>query len=226
MNDYDDWIDVVKTKKTKNLLNKINNMTIKSDQKNLKKILCSNIISKNICSYGNNCLYAHSLSEQNIDDVRKIGYDIVTSTTDLSNIDLQNNTYIYNLLLFFTNICESCIKKKCTGGYNCKFGVCLKKYCICISDLNYGNCKFKCDLIHLSKRGLTPYYIKKKDFTKDFTNDYIEEKIKTEYILENTVNNNLEDNKKIKTYDSDTISDISDILTDDCDEYDESIFSK
>jgi hypothetical protein len=221
MDEHNEWIDVVKSKKIKNSSNNIIN---KSDQKNLKKILCSNIISKNICSYGNNCLYAHSLLEQNIDDARKLGYDIVTSSNNLGNIDLQNNTYIYNLLLFFTNVCEMCVKKKCTGGYNCKFGVCLKKYCICILDLNYGQCYSDCGLIHLSKRGLKPYYTKKYSpkeiIKKDKSDDFI--KVSDDF----TITELTKLTKLTELNDSDTISDISDILTDDCDEYDESIFSK
>jgi hypothetical protein len=60
-------------------------------------------------------------------------------------------------LLTYTKLCDNCINKKCTGGYNCKYGSCLQKYLICYDDLNYNHCTDKnCEKIHLSKRNLKP----------------------------------------------------------------------
>jgi hypothetical protein len=243
MEDSYDWIDVVKSKKNKK------QQQTKFEQKNLKTILCSNIIAKNVCSYGNNCLYAHSISEQNIDNSRKIGYDIILSSTNLNKIDLQNDLELYNSLLFFTNVCDMCIKKKCTGGYNCKYGVCLKKYCVCLTDLNYGNCNSDCGLIHLTKRGLKPFNNKKieakelpeikewidlKKYKKDDDDIKKYESVEKYKIIDNE---SITSNKSTKSINStksimsnkssiSDISNMSEILTDNQDEYDESIFSK
>jgi len=132
-----------------------------NENDNLKKILCHNIIFNTTCKYGNKCLYAHNLDEQNINSNRKCAYDILNNNNQLNNIDLKKNIYLYKALLSLTKICENCNKNKCIGGYNCKSGACSKKYCICVDDLNYGICKcVKCDLVHLTKRGLKPYYQK------------------------------------------------------------------
>lgn len=126
-----------------------------NDNRNIKKVLCQNMITTGICSYGNKCDFAHRLEEQNIDDNRKDAYGILFCNSDLSNINLHQEYSLYKSLLGLTKLCE---KYKCTGGYNCKWGVCEKKYQICIKDLNYGNCIGKCEFVHLTKRGLVPFY--------------------------------------------------------------------
>jgi len=126
----------------------------KYENKNVNKILCLNMITHGTCGYGNKCLYAHDLSEQNMDAVRKKAYDIVLGNNDLSHIDLQKDLGLYKALLELTTICEQCDENKCIGGYNCKKGACSKKYHICIKDLNYGNCVGNCGCVHLSNRGL------------------------------------------------------------------------
>ena len=40
----------------------------KKENKNLKKILCHNILTFGSCNYGGKCLFAHKLDEQNIND--------------------------------------------------------------------------------------------------------------------------------------------------------------
>ena len=125
--------------------------------KNHKKILCRNMITKGVCDYGTNCLYAHKLEEQNVNYDRKCVYDIILSTADLSNIDLQKDHELYKALLGLTILCDQCEKGKCTGGYNCKHGACMKKYQICQKDLTSGDCTDKCDKIHLTQRNLLPF---------------------------------------------------------------------
>lgn len=131
------------------------------ENRNLKKILCQNIIECGECKYGNKCLYAHNLNEQNIDYRRRIVYNIINSTDDLTFFDLRENYTTYRLLLELTKLCKDCDEGKCIGGYNCKTGACMKKYCVCLNDLNNGNCKnAHCCMIHLTKRGLKPFYNK------------------------------------------------------------------
>lgn len=154
----------------------INNKFAKKDQnKNLKKILCQNVIAFGDCDYGDKCLYAHKLSEQKMEDGRKCAYDILNGTDDLSHIDLKKDIFIYKSLQDLTRVCESCIANKCTGGYNCKFGACLEKYRICSKDLNYGNCVGDCAYIHLTKRGLKHYHQSSQKFSYNFYNDIYQE---------------------------------------------------
>jgi|SRR3989338_1203899 len=130
---------------------------------NLKKMLCQNIIYYNKCVYGDKCLFAHSLDEQQVNDIRKNIYNIIDQKKDLTNFDIRENYVTYKSMLELTKLCKNCADKKCIGGYNCKSGACLKKYCICCFDLNSGYCKIaNCDNIHLTKQGLKPYYNKKK----------------------------------------------------------------
>jgi hypothetical protein len=145
------------------------------DNENLKKILCHNIIYNGECKYGDKCLYAHNLNDQNINTRRKIAYDIIKSEDDLSNINLKLNNDLYRTLLELTRYCKNCNNNLCIGGYNCKSGAYDIKYCVCINDLNYGDCNNpKCNLLHLTKRGLIPYYqyndirnMKKNNFSRN-----------------------------------------------------------
>jgi hypothetical protein len=153
-----------------NQINKLNSESndFENENENLKKILCHNIIYNGNCKYGNKCMYAHDLENQNINDNRKIVYDIIKGDNDLSLINLKENKDLYKSLIELTRYCKNCNKNLCIGGYNCKSGSYSIKYCICITDLNYGNCQNQnCSFIHLSKRGLKSYYnnifIKKSD---------------------------------------------------------------
>src|SRR6185312_14088891 len=85
--------------------------------KNMKKILCRNMIIHGNCNYSNKCMYAHNLNEQNIDNNRKIAYDLLNNNTPLNNIDLRTNDILYNAFVGLTEVCGNCVKNKCTGGY-------------------------------------------------------------------------------------------------------------
>ncbi|ATZ80576.1 hypothetical protein BMW23_0529 [Bodo saltans virus] len=134
---------------------------------NLKKILCENMIYNGECKYDQKCLYAHNIDEQNINDKRKYIYDLIDIIDDLSQIDLKKDYSMYKSLLELTRMCKKCMDNMCIGGYNCKLGACVKKYCICANDLNNGLCKNpNCDFVHLTKKGLKPYYKKEKKYVK------------------------------------------------------------
>lgn len=122
-----------------------------------KKILCQNIINDYECKYGDKCMYAHSLDEQNVSELRKYAYDIIKNNVDLS--DITPSDELYKILFLLTRYCKNCYSKNCIGGYNCKSGACDKKYVVCLNDLNYGKCDdIYCTNVHLSKKGLKPYY--------------------------------------------------------------------
>lgn len=129
---------------------------------NNKKILCSNIIFHKHCNYGNMCAYAHSLAEQKVDEPRYTVYKLIKDNRDLSTIDLINDSKLFNTFVNFTKVCKMCAKKICAGGYNCRHGVVDLKYQLCYDDLMFGRCKnVDCGLIHVTERGMEPYYIKK-----------------------------------------------------------------
>ena len=135
---------------------------IKKEPKIYKKTMCKNIVNHGNCNQGQNCHFAHSLNEQYIITERKAIYDIINGTYDLSNIDLNKDKQLYENLKILTVLCNKCVEKHCSGGYNCRDGSYSKKYQICLRDINYGFCNDQnCDLIHLSKRGMKPFY--KKD---------------------------------------------------------------
>jgi hypothetical protein len=179
----------------KNDINDINNIITKykevnNNNNNKKKILCYNILNKGSCSYGNKCVYAHSIEEQNINNNLLDAYNIIKNNFSLENIDIINNKKLFNALLHITKLCNLCIKGICPGGLNCKFGTCSKKYQVCKCDLLNGNCPNKksyCKLIHLTDRGLIPYNIQKNRYYKN-NND--------------SINNNYFLNKKLLTKES------------------------
>lgn len=150
------WRDVKRPLKINNKFPVIKKKIVKRENRNFKKILCNNMIESGSCPYGIKCVYAHSLDEQNIDANRRDAYSILTSTDKIS-VDLQRDLYLYRSLLGLTNMCEKCSKNMCTGGYNCKFGACAKKYHVCIKDLQTGDCMEKCGCVHLTDRGLKPF---------------------------------------------------------------------
>lgn len=133
---------------------------------NSKKILCFNMLNKQKCNYGAKCMYAHNLSEQQIEPLRHKVYTIIKCTNDLTNMDLINDNCLYETMLQLTRVCSSCNKGLCPGGYNCRNGVFNAKLKICFEDLVYGNCKrVNCQAVHLTDRGLIPY-IKQKNKDK------------------------------------------------------------
>jgi hypothetical protein len=106
------------------------------------------------------------LSEQNVEPARKKVLDILTMD-DLSNIDLTADREVYRNLSILTKMCDDCSRHRCTGGYNCKYGSCEPKILVCYDDLNYGNCtNTSCNYIHLTERGLKPYYNHVKNINK------------------------------------------------------------
>lgn len=129
--------------------------------KNKKRILCCNYVTTGECPYGSNCVYAHSLQEQNIDPLRRKVYDIINSNALLNDIDLVHDIDLYKTFLQLTRTCYNCEKKICMGGYNCKNGAIDLTHTICYNDLYTGNCKYcidgkECPKIHLTKRQLIP----------------------------------------------------------------------
>lgn len=155
---------------------------------NRKRLICFSIINNEKCIYDTNCTYAHSLSEQVIDVEKKFVYQVILDK-NLMNFSFLYDTKIdeiYKQLLFLTHVCDNCLEKKCTGGYNCRNGATDAVLKICKNDLLMGECLNKmvdvvvdgttldklqapnfeqCDKYkgcinghHLTQRGLVPYY--------------------------------------------------------------------
>ena len=141
----------------------------RKEKGNFKKTMCRNIILHGNCIQGDHCNFAHSFDEQIIDTERKIVYDIIDSTTDLSYINLSLDKQLYDTLKNLTSFCDRCIANQCSGGYNCRHGASNIKYQICNRDLHYGFCNDQtCNLVHLTKRGMQPFF-KKNEFKKNET---------------------------------------------------------
>jgi hypothetical protein len=178
-NNYDKDSGFIKVEKKNKL--KINNFPDIFDERyNKKKILCNSFLKGEVCQYGDKCLYAHSITEQKMDNNRKKAYDIIQNEFDLSYLDLGNkideeSTELLKTLILLTKTCQDCINKKCAGGVNCKFGVYNKSLQICYDDMMNGKCNDNlCNKVHLTKRGFNPINkykdIKKK---KKFNGAYI-----------------------------------------------------
>jgi hypothetical protein len=117
-------------------------------------------------------MFAHNINEQKKEVLREYVYDIINSIDDISVIDIYEDKNLFNELLVYTKDCKNCINKKCPGGYNCKFGACLRELKLCYNDLLYGKC-FNClkedvslegkpikrciNGIHLTEKKLIPY---------------------------------------------------------------------
>jgi len=153
-----DWM-VVGSKKHNSIKNIASKENPDHKKENYKKILCKNIIIPIECFYGNKCLYAHSLSEQKMDNIRKIAYDMITKDSDLSDINIAINKKIYRTLTILSKICDRCRDNTCTGGFNCKHGACRQQYVVCFKDMTNGTCLGNCNNIHLTSKGLVPYSI-------------------------------------------------------------------
>lgn len=155
---------------------------------NEKRLICYSTINNEKCCYGENCTYSHSLENQMIDEDRKFIYQVTLDKHLMNFFSLVNpkTEEIYRNLLSMTNLCENCRNKKCTGGFNCRNGVCDFSLKICRNDLLTGGClnkiidictdpvivdKLRSDEFilddhyqgclnghHLTKRGLVPYY--------------------------------------------------------------------
>ena len=139
---------------------------------NFKKLLCYNIVNNIKCVYKNKCMFAHNIDEQLKEQNREFIHDMIFVMNDLSNINIKENKELFEELMIFTKECKNCINKKCPGGYNCKFGVCIKELKICYNDLLNGKCISplkeeiinetnikRCQFgIHLTEKNLIPYY--------------------------------------------------------------------
>jgi hypothetical protein len=132
---------------------------------NVKKILCYNILNNNKCSYGNKCMFAHSLDEQKKENYREFIIDVILKRNDLSNINICEDSKLFTELLIFTKECKNCLIKKCNGGYNCKYGTCVTNLKICKTDIVTGKCKKEVNNetlsciygLHLTEKKLIPY---------------------------------------------------------------------
>jgi len=123
-----------------------------------KEMLCRNILNDGICKYKHKCLYAHSLDEQVVSDLRRRAYQIILESDDLSELDLTKDKELYFELIQLTKVCERCVRNECTGGKNCRNGVCKRNYRLCYNDLVFGECSdINCKSIHLSERGYISY---------------------------------------------------------------------
>jgi len=140
---------------------------------NYKKLLCYNIVNHNECLYKSKCMFAHNINEQKKELIREYIYDIINSIDDISVINIYEDKNLFNELLIYTKDCKNCLNKKCPGGYNCKFGACLRELKLCYNDLLYGKClnclKEELSLegkplkrcingIHLTEKKLIPYH--------------------------------------------------------------------
>lgn len=144
----------------------------KNKKNNFKKLLCYNIVNNIKCVYKNKCMFAHNISEQLKETNREFIYNMIYTFNDLSNINIKENKELFEELMIFTKECKNCINKRCPGGYNCKFGVCVKELKICYNDLLNGKCTStlkeeilndklikRCSYgIHLTEKNLIPYY--------------------------------------------------------------------
>ena len=152
------------------------------ESKQIKKLLCFNILHHGSCPYESKCIYAHNMSEQNVDNDRKLAYYYIINDIDMSDIDLIRNKTLINSFTQLCSVCEMCLNHSCPGGYNCKYGVFSKKYQICKNDLITGKCfNLNCERVHLTNKGLIPYnvqiYNKKKirDNISNLHNDELAE---------------------------------------------------
>jgi len=152
------WIKIEKKNKIK--VNNHNNHH--EDNYNRKKILCNSYLKGEECQYKDKCLYAHSIEEQKMEQIRKKVYNIIQNEFDLTYLDLgtkiddETNELIKNLTIM-TKVCQDCVNKKCAGGVNCKFGVYNPSLQICSDDMFTGKCgNNTCQKVHLTKRGFIP----------------------------------------------------------------------
>jgi hypothetical protein len=142
-----------------------------------KKVLCLNIVKNNYCNYGDKCVYAHTLKEQNINPLRKKIYTIMRNGIKIPKLDLIDEPDFYATIKELTKTCIYCEKYNCVGGYNCKNGAITTYYTICDSDLMKGVChNTECEKYHLTNLGLIPYIIQQRNLSP--RSDMITHKIK------------------------------------------------
>ncbi len=106
------------------------------------RVLCKSVCNKSNCRYGEKCMYAHNIKQQVIDNFNYEIYMKILTNELLDNILLTNRktSIIYKKFYSLTNLCELCINKKCTGGFNCKSGAYCQDLLVCYDDFLYGKC--------------------------------------------------------------------------------------
>ena len=185
---------------------------------NFKKLLCYNIVNNCKCVYKNKCMFAHTLEEQKKDPIRQYIYNLLYLWDDLSNININEDKNLLDELIILTKECKNCISKKCPGGYNCRFGTCLKENKICYNDLMYGKCYnmlietnydeiilYRCiHGIHLTEKKLIPY---NQRMLSELTN------IETNFLIKHNVNFNSKNNIISIGLNDNTIGLIKDIIS-------------
>ena len=185
---------------------------------NFKKLLCYNIVNNCKCVYKNKCMFAHTLEEQKKEPIRQYIYNMIYLWNDLSNINICEDKNILDELIIMTKECKNCINKKCPGGYNCKFGVCLREDKLCYNDLMYGKCYnmlmetnqngaklYKCIYgIHLTEKKLIPH---NQRMLSDLTN------IETNFLIKHNINFNSKNNIISIGLNDNTIELVKDIIT-------------
>ena len=109
---------------------------------NENRVLCYSVIDNKVCKYGNECIYAHNTDEQLVDNDREFHYKLILDPMMMgfNQMPACRKEEIYKALFFFTQLCEGCVAKKCTGGYNCKNGAINKFAKLCKNDLLTGEC--------------------------------------------------------------------------------------
>ncbi len=159
MSESSSWTTVRKTKHVKKI-----DSSSSCNMNNNKKIMCNNMITSGECKYSNRCLYAHSYEEQNVDELRKKAYDIIMGKKVILYTDVICDN-IYAIFAQLTHVCIACMNNRCPGGFNCKFGTFNKKYQVCYSDLQTGECDdLQCEKIHLSEKGIKPIQCSRDNF--------------------------------------------------------------
>jgi hypothetical protein len=163
-------------------------------------------------------MFAHTLEEQKKEPIRQLIYNMLYIWEDLSNINVNEDKYLLDELIMLTKECKNCINKKCPGGYNCKFGVCLRENKICYNDLMYGKCYnmlmetnnndlilYRCiHGIHLTEKKFIPY---NQRMLSELTN------LETNFLIRHNINFNSKNNIISIGLNDNTISIVKDIIS-------------
>lgn len=185
---------------------------------NFKKLLCYNIVNNCKCVYKNKCMFAHTLEEQKKEPIRQYIYNMLYEWEDLSNININDDKYLLDELIILTKECKNCINKKCPGGYNCRFGTCLRENKVCYNDMMYGKCYnmlmemnyegiilYRCiHGIHLTEKKLIPY---NQRMLSELTN------LEENFLIKHNVNFNSKNNIISIGLNDNTIGLIKDIIS-------------
>ena len=185
---------------------------------NFKKLLCYNIVNNCKCVYKNKCMFAHTLEEQKKEPIRQYIHNMIYIWDDLSNININDDKNLLDELTILTKECKNCINKKCPGGYNCRFGTCLRENKICYNDMMYGKCYnmimetnhddiilYRCiHGIHLTEKKLIPY---NQRMLSELTN------LETNFLIKHNVNFNSKNNIISIGLNDNTIGLIKDIIS-------------